>query len=305
MSKKINILITGANGQLGRELQDCLSLSPEIAPLIFADFFATDQQELDICDNAAIDSFISQNQVDVIVNCAAFTAVDKAEEAPAQSDKVNRVATGNLARAAKERGALLIHLSTDYVFDGKGPTPYTEEDIPNPTGVYGKTKYAGEREILDSGAKYIIIRTSWLYSIYGNNFVKTILDLSTSRDKLNVVFDQIGTPTYAPDLAKVIVSFISLYIQNYRDEETVDLTGVYHFSNEGVCSWYDFAVEIVKLSCSNCIVTPVTSDLFPTKAQRPPYSVMNKAKITSTLSLKIPHWRESLNVFYRQYKNLK
>ncbi|OFY27720.1 MAG: dTDP-4-dehydrorhamnose reductase [Bacteroidetes bacterium GWF2_41_61] len=281
-----NILITGAKGQLGSELKE-LFFGVEGDTLFF-----TDVAELDITNRESVYHFLNDKNIEVIINCAAYTAVDKAEEESEICDKVNRKAPGILADEANACGALLIHISTDYVFDGVGPTPYKESMSTNPVGVYGKTKVEGELEVMRSGANYIIIRTSWLYSVYGNNFAKTILRLSGERDSLNVVFDQIGTPTYAKDLAKVILIFIQRY--------TPQMKGIYHFSNEGVCSWYDFALEIVKLSGRRCKVMPVTSDKFPTKAVRPPYSVLDKGKIKELLNIDIPHWRDSLADFYRK-----
>ncbi|HBZ26780.1 MAG TPA: dTDP-4-dehydrorhamnose reductase [Rikenellaceae bacterium] len=281
-----NILITGAKGQLGSELKE-LFFGVEGDTLFF-----TDVAELDITNRESVYHFLNDKNIEVIINCAAYTAVDKAEEESEICDKVNRKAPGILADEANACGALLIHISTDYVFDGVGPTPYKESMSTNPVGVYGKTKVEGELEVMRSGANYIIIRTSWLYSVYGNNFAKTILRLSSERESLNVVFDQIGTPTYAKDLAKVILLFKQRY--------TPQMKGIYHFSNEGVCSWYDFALEIVKLSGRRCKVMPVTSDKFPTKAVRPPYSVLDKGKIKELLNIDIPHWRDSLADFYRK-----
>ena len=281
-----NILITGAKGQLGSELKE-LFFGVEGDTLFF-----TDVAELDITNRESVYHFLNDKNIEVIINCAAYTAVDKAEEESEICDRVNRKAPGILADEANACGALLIHISTDYVFDGIGPTPYKESMSTNPVCVYGKTKVEGELEVMRSGANYIIIRTSWLYSVYGNNFAKTILRLSGERDSLNVVFDQIGTPTYAKDLAKVILLFKQRY--------TPQMKGIYHFSNEGVCSWYDFALEIVKLTGRRCKVMPVTSDKFPTKAVRPPYSVLDKGKIKELLNIDIPHWRDSLADFYRK-----
>ncbi|MDP3436672.1 MAG: dTDP-4-dehydrorhamnose reductase [Bacteroidales bacterium] len=281
-----NILITGAKGQLGSELKE-LFYGIEGDTL-----FYTDVAELDITNRESVYHYLNAHNIEVIINCAAYTAVDKAEEDSEICDKVNRKAPGILADEANACGALLIHISTDYVFDGVGPTPYKEDKSTNPVGVYGRTKAEGELEVMRSGANYIIIRTSWLYSVYGNNFAKTILRLSGDRDSINVVFDQIGTPTYAKDLAKVILLF--------KERYTPQLRGIYHFSNEGVCSWYDFALEIVKLSGRRCKVMPVTSDKFPTKAVRPPFSVLDKGKIKELLNIDIPYWRDSLADFYRK-----
>jgi dTDP-4-dehydrorhamnose reductase len=280
------ILVTGSKGQLGSELRDILINDKSHT------IFLTDQEDLDITNRSAVNGFIEENGVEIIINCAAYTAVDNAEDNALLCEKVNRDAPAILASAAKKADALLIHISTDYVFNGLGPLPYREDMRPDPCGVYGRTKAEGEFEVTQSGARHIIIRTSWLYSTYGNNFVKTILRLAKERDSLNVVFDQIGTPTYAANLAKTIM--LSTTLPN----------GIYHYSDEGVCSWYDFAVEIVKLSGSSCKVSPVTSENFPTKAKRPPYSVMDKGKIRKALAIEIPHWRDSLNLFYSKLTEL-
>ena len=291
-----NILITGANGQLGSELR-------EVLPGNQGDtLFFTDVTELDITNRQSVYHFLNANSIEIIINCAAYTAVDRAEEEPEICDMVNRKAPGILADEANACGAFLIHISTDYVFDGVGPTPYKESKSTNPASVYGRTKTEGELEVMRSGARYIIIRTSWLYSVYGNNFAKTILRLSSERDSLNVVFDQIGTPTYAKDLAKVILLIAQRYYLEISKKSDIKglPSGIYHYSNEGVCSWYDFALEIIKLSGRRCKVVPVTSDKFPTKAIRPPFSVLDKGKIKESLNIDIPHWRESLAEFYRK-----
>ncbi len=289
-----NILITGSNGQLGSELRDIWpDGTPDIEIKTNANkLFFTDVSELDITDREAVEKFVSKEKIEVIVNCAAYTAVDKAEDDIKMATAVNTDAAKNLAEASAKRnsGPLLIHVSTDYVFDGKGYKPYREDDVCNPAGVYGRTKHEGEREIQKSGCNYVIIRTSWLYSTYGTNFVKTITRLARERDSLNVVFDQIGTPTYAGDLAKAIDTIVKRYI-GAKSEEQKRLCGIYHFSNEGVCSWYDFAKEIVAQTGSNCKVNPVTSEMFPAKAPRPHYSVLDKSKIKATFGIEIPHWR--------------
>ena len=275
----MNILVTGANGQLGNEMQ---VLSEEHARHTY---FFTDVQELDICDEQAVHEFVKSNRIDVIVNCAAYTAVDKAEDNRALCDKLNHVAPGYLAAAAEVCGTALIHISTDYVFDGTGHLPYTEEAAPCPNSVYGATKVAGEQAVMANCSRAIIIRTAWLYSIYGNNFVKTMLKLGQERDTLGVVFDQIGTPTYAYDLACAIFSAINRGI----------VPGVYHFSNEGVCSWYDFTLAIHRLAgITTCKVSPLHTDEFPAKAPRPHYSVLDKTKIKKTFDIEIPHWMDSL-----------
>lgn len=283
-----NILVTGANGQLGSELKD-LSFSA------LDTLFFTDVQDLDITSYDAISQYVEENEIDTIVNCAAFTAVDLAEEQPEQAELINTIAVGNLARVASEQDCLFIHISTDYVFDGTACRPYQEKNATNPLSEYGKTKLAGEKAIQKSGCIYVILRTSWLYSVYGNNFMKTIDRLSKEKNELNVVFDQIGTPTYAADLALAIQHII-------EDLDAADKQGIYHFSNEGVCSWYDFAHKIVELNKSNCHVNPVTSDKFVTKAERPAYSVLNKGRIKTQFKIEIPHWEESLRNCMTRYK---
>ncbi len=280
------ILVTGSNGQLGSELKNHLKgLSNDV--------FFTDIDELDICNIRSVREFITKNNVDIIVNCAAYTAVDKAEEDSVLAMRVNGEAPGILATIAHESDALLIHISTDYVFDGNSHLPYKEDDIVSPTSVYGKTKLAGELTVQNSGCRFIIIRTSWLYSAFGNNFVKTILRLASEKESLNVVFDQIGTPTYAGDLANSIREII---LQNSNNINGINakINGVFHFSDEGVCSWYDFAKEIVSYQGMDCKILPVTSDKFPSKTKRPSYSVLDKGKIKATFGLEIPHWRSSL-----------
>ena len=275
----MNILITGADGQLGSQLRSVVKSDRD-------KYDFTDITELDITDRSALEVYIVRNGVEVIVNCAAYTNVDGAEESKATADLLNNRAVGNLAEVAKKAGATLIHISTDYLFDGNGNTPYTETSPTSPTGVYGETKLAGELAIQNIDCNYIIIRTSWLYSQFGSNFVKTILELSAERNQLNVIFDQIGTPTYAADLAEVICHII--------DSEQLYKKGIYHFSNEGICSWYDFAVEIATLSGNVCDIRPCRSSDFPTKAKRPSYSVLDKTKIKESFGIAIPHWREAL-----------
>ena len=275
----MNILVTGANGQLGNEMR---ILSKDYAQHAY---FFTDVQELDICNQQAIEAYVTEYQIDVIVNCAAYTAVDNAEDNRDLCDKLNNIAPGYLAAAAQSRGAAMIQVSTDYVFDGTNHIPYTEEEPTCPTSVYGTTKLAGEKKVLACCEKAIIIRTAWLYSVYGNNFVKTMIRLGCERDNLGVIFDQIGTPTYAHDLAIAIYAIINKGI----------VRGVYHFSNEGVCSWYDFTLAIHRIAGINsCKVHPLHTADYPTKAARPHYSVLDKTKIKETFGLEIPHWEESL-----------
>lgn len=275
-----NILVTGANGQLGSELR-------KIGFTALDELFFTDVAELDITDYSAIECFVKENEIDTIINCAAYTAVDKAEDEPELAEKINTQAAANLAKAASKGDCLLIHISTDYVFDGTGSEPYTEKSRPCPVSVYGKTKLAGEQAILKSGCFHMIIRTAWLYSTFGNNFVKTILRVAGERPELNVVSDQVGSPTYAEDLARAIVAIMD-------NEERIEHQGIYHFSNEGVCSWYDFATEIVRLGGKACKVNPVTTAEYPTKTKRPAYSVLDKSKIKQTFGIEIPDWKNAL-----------
>lgn len=275
----MNILITGANGQLGNEMR---VLAGENAGYTY---FFTDVQELDICNEQAILAFVTEHQIDVIVNCAAYTAVDNAEDNRELCDRLNNIAPGYLARAAQSRGAAMIQVSTDYVFDGTAHTPYTEEAPTCPASVYGFTKLAGEQSVMEHCERAIVIRTAWLYSIYGNNFVKTMIRLGRERESLGVIFDQIGTPTYANDLAQAIYAAINRGI----------VRGIYHFSNEGACSWYDFTVAIHRLAgITTCQVKPLHTADYPTKAARPHYSVLDKTKIKTTFGLDIPHWEASL-----------
>ena len=277
----LNILITGANGQLGSALRRLGGVSPH-------NYFCTDVAELDITDAAAVLRTVEERRIDVIVNCAAYTNVERAEEDEARADLLNHKAAAYLAAAAKETGATLIHVSTDYVFDGTAHTPYREDMATSPLGAYGRTKLAGEEAVKASGCRYLILRTAWLYSEYGNNFLKTMLRLTSERETLRVVFDQVGTPTYAGDLALAIFSLIET--GRYAGNE-----GVYHFSDEGVCSWYDFAVEIAAAAGhGTCRIIPCHTSEYPTKAQRPAYSVLDKTKFKETFQMDIPHWREAL-----------
>lgn len=274
------ILVTGANGQLGSEMRRLGEISPN-------EYIFTDVAELDITDKDAVIAFTQQNNINVIVNCAAYTNVDKAEDDEATAELINATAVRNLAEAAKGVDATLFHVSTDYVFGSEGNTPRTEDMPLNPLGAYGRTKLHGEQAIAEVGAKAIIIRTAWLYSEYGNNFLKTMLRLTKEKETLSVVFDQVGTPTYAGDLAMTIFSIIEGDYYNGNE-------GVYHFSNEGVCSWYDFAQEISTAMGHKCQISPCHSNEFPSKVTRPPYSVLDKTKIKRTFGVDIPHWRESM-----------
>ena len=278
--KKKNILITGANGQLGREMRKVLDDD------IFVNAIYTDVEELDITDAEAIENCVTSNQVDYIVNCAAYTAVDAAESNVELCTKLNMEAPTLLAQAAHKHNAKLIHISTDYVFDGSSCRPYHEDDEICPKSVYGRTKADGERHIIDVAPESIIVRTAWLYSPHGKNFVKTMLELGRSRETLRVVSDQIGTPTYALDLASVIKTFI--------DSEQWH-PGIYHFSNEGAISWYDFTMAIHRIAgITTCHVLPCMTKDYPTPATRPHYSVLDKSKIKATIGIEIPYWEESL-----------
>ena len=275
----MNILVTGANGQLGNEMQVLARENLQHT------YFFTDVQELDICDEQAVYAYVSEHKIDIIVNCAAYTAVDKAEDNVELCDKLNNIAPGYLARAAQANGAAMIQVSTDYVFDGTAHIPYTEEEPTCPASVYGSTKLAGEQNVMDHCEKAMVIRTAWLYSIYGNNFVKTMIRLGQERDYLGVIFDQIGTPTYANDLAQAIFAAINKGV----------VGGIYHFSDEGVCSWYDFTIAIHRLAgIASCKVKPLHTADYPAKAPRPHYSVLDKTKIKDTFGIEIPHWEESL-----------
>ena len=286
----MNILVTGANGQLGREMQRLSAVSPN-------NYTFTDVAELDVTDAGAVRQAVGKTRAEVIVNCAAYTNVERAEEDEEAADRLNRGAAENLARAAEANGATLIHVSTDYVFDGTAHTPYREDTAPSPLGAYGRTKLAGERAVMASGCRYLIFRTAWLYSEYGNNFLKTMLRLTSERDTLQVVFDQIGTPTYAGDLALAIFSIIES--ERYAGNE-----GVYHFTDEGVCSWYDFARAIAGYSGhTDCDIRPCHSSEFSSKVRRPSFSVLDKTKVKQTFGIRIPHWTESLKACIENPKN--
>lgn len=281
----MNILVTGANGQLGNEIR-------RRSVGCNHHFTFTDVAELDITDAAAVLEMASNTKAEFIINCAAYTNVDKAEDDEQTAHLINCTATANLAAAAKQVGATLIHVSTDYVFDGCGCTPYTEDAAVAPTGAYGRTKLAGEQAVAESGCKHIIIRTAWLYSPFGRNFVKTMRTLTAEREHLQVVFDQVGSPTYAGDLADAILHIV--------EGGTHEAYGTYHYSNEGVCSWYDFAKEICEMSGNVCDIRPCHSNEFPSKVARPHYSVLDKTKIKTTFGISIPHWKESLAVCIKE-----
>ena len=282
----MKILVTGVYGQLGSELKELTGNYPD------GTFLFTDVDSLDITNEAAVQDYFQEKQPTFVVNCAAYTAVDKAESDRELARKINAIAPGILAKAAKNTGAKIIHISTDYVFNGQAFQPYTEADSVEPTGVYGETKLEGEQQCLNENPDSIIIRTSWLYSSYGNNFVKTMMRLGAERDSLNVIFDQVGTPTYAGDLAGAILSII----ETTEKEQGKFVPGIYHYSNEGVASWYDFAKAIFEITEIACTVNPILTKDYPTPAKRPHYSVLNKSKIKDTFDIKIPYWRDSLHL---------
>ena len=277
-----NVLVTGGNGQLGSELK-------EIAPNYKdCNFYFTDVKDLDITNHSIVKKFVEHNKINYIINCAAYTAVDKAEIEYKLSDAINHLAVANFAKLAKEYSIKLIHISTDYVFDGTSYKPYIETDVPNPQSVYGQTKLYGEKAIQRINPQNtIIIRTSWVYSIYGNNFVKTMLRLAKERDEISVVSDQIGSPTNAADLAQAILTILPKI-----NNKSVEL---FHYSNEGVCSWFDFANAIFMLSHLEIKVNPIATHKYPTPAKRPHYSVLSKNKIKEAYQIEIPFWKDSLS----------
>lgn len=271
------VLVTGANGQLGKSIHRIASNYPELK------FVFTDVADLDITNSEAVDAFFQYNKTTYCINCAAYTAVDKAEEEVDKAFLINATAVKNLAESCRNSGTVLIHVSTDFVFDGTKETPYTEEDTPNPLSVYGKSKLKGEAYIQEIWDKHFIVRTSWLYSEYGNNFVKTMLRLAETRDEISVVNDQIGSPTYAGDLASFLLEIIDKSSKDY---------GLYHYSNEGSISWYDFAVEIFKQHIKAVRVVPIPTSAYPTAAKRPAFSVMDLSKVKTTFGSTIPLWKQ-------------
>lgn len=277
------ILVTGASGQLGNEIR---VLSKNYSGY---EFIFTDIENLDITNESEVNEFVNKSGPDWIINCAAYNFVDKAETEEEKAFMINSHSVGNLARAIKNTDRRLIHVSTDYVFDGDANTPYNENSKTNPISAYARSKRAGEENALTHHAS-MIIRTSWLYSSFGNNFVKTILKNAAEKEFLKVVFDQVGTPTYAADLAAAIMTIVAGVIRNQK----AFIPGIYHYSNEGVCSWYDFACEIVSMSGSGCRVIPILSGEFPSKVKRPSYSVLDKSKIKENYGLEIPYWKDSL-----------
>ncbi len=275
----MNILITGCNGQLGSELR---AIEKEYAQYRF---FNTSHQELDVTDHVAVAAYVEEHEIDGIINCSAYTAVDKAESDIDNCKAINTEAPANLAMAIEKRGGWLIHVSTDYVFDGTKHTPYNETDATCPNSVYGSTKLAGEESAMKLCQHTMVVRTSWLYSAFGNNFVKTMIRLGHTKDELGVIFDQIGTPTYASDLARAIMAAVEHGV----------VAGIYHYSDEGVASWYDFTKAIHRLAgITDCQVNPIHTSEYPTPAKRPAYSVLDKTKIKQTYGIRIPHWEESL-----------
>lgn len=276
-----NVLVTGANGQLGNSLKKVLARFEEITPIY------VDIDELDITDSQKVDSFVKDNDIDIIVNCAAYTAVDKAEEENTKAAKINTEAVGNIAQTARKYKVKVVHISTDYVFAGNNFRPYNESDEPYPRSIYGRTKLEGEGLLNAYCSDAVIIRTAWLYSEYGINFVKTMLRLASEGNEIKVVYDQIGSPTYAGDLAEAIAAVITT--PEWKP-------GIYHFTDEGVASWYDFTKAIMRLTGNEDIkVTPVATRDYPTRAARPNYSVLSKNKIKSTFGLEIPYWQDSLS----------
>ena len=280
----MRVLITGSNGQLGSEIRE-LAANYKKLDIVFKDLSG-----LDICNFNLLQSFIIDNNINAVINCAAYTAVDKAEQNAEIAEDVNSKGVLNLVNALKSVNGKLIHISTDYVFNGAHFMPYNESDSVSPIGVYGETKRGGELAVINSALDAIVIRTSWLYSFYGNNFVKTMLRLGKQKEELSVIFDQVGTPTYARDLAKTCLEILC-------GGSSVNISkngNLYHYSNEGVASWYDFAISIMKIGGENCKVKPILTKDYPTLAKRPQYSVLNKSKIKTDFKIEIPYWRDSL-----------
>ena len=289
----MRVLITGSNGQLGSEIK---KLATNYSKL---DFIFKDLPELDICNFEALQAFIMDNNINTVINCAAYTAVDKAEEDAEIAEKVNSKGVINIVNALQTVNGKLIHISTDYVFDGDHFLPYKETDPVSPIGVYGETKRAGELAVINSDIDSIVIRTSWLYSSYGNNFVKTMLRLGSEKENLGVIFDQVGTPTNASDLAKTCLDILL-----DESSENISMKGkIYHYSNEGATSWYDFAKAIMELGSLDCKVRPIQTRDYPTPAKRPHYSVLNKSKIKIDFNIQIPNWRDSLDKCIEKLKS--
>jgi dTDP-4-dehydrorhamnose reductase len=289
----MKVLITGSNGQLGSEIKELATRYKKI------NFIFKDIPELDICNFNLLQSFIIDNNIDTVINCAAYTAVDKAEEESIIAAKVNSEGVLNIVNALQTVNGKLIHISTDYVFNGNHHIPYKESDSVSPIGVYGETKRKGELAVINSTLDAIVIRTSWLYSSYGNNFVKTMLLIGKQKEELGVIFDQVGTPTYARDLAKTCLEILCV-------DSSINISkngNLYHYSNEGVTSWYDFAIAIMNLGGEKCKVKPIETKDYSTLAKRPQYSVLNKTKIKSDFKIEIPYWRDSLKDCIEKIKN--
>jgi len=285
----IKVLVTGANGQLGSEISKIAGQFPEM------EFSFTDVAELDITNSEKVAEFLNYFKPEYLVNCAAYTNVDKAETDVALATLLNATAVGILAEQTAKTGCRIIHISTDYVFNGQGPRPYKEDDQVDPQSAYGVTKLEGEVLCRKFNPENLIIRTSWLYSAFGNNFVKTMVRLGNEKPEIGVITDQIGTPTNAADLALAILTIIS----SVNSGKKPFVSGTYHYSNEGVASWYDFTKAIFEIAGINCLVKPIASEDYPSPVQRPPYSIMNKSKIKLIFGLQIPHWRDSLNEYFK------
>ena len=279
------VLVTGSNGQLGSEIR-------QLSDRTDFDFIFTDIEELDLTNPSYVEAFFDKENIDYCINCAAYTAVDKAESEPEITHKINVEAVKNLAMACSTHDVSLIHISTDFVFNGKSNIPYTENMEPDPISIYGRSKLEGEQKALNHNLNTLVIRTAWLYSSFGGNFVKTMLQLGRDKDSLKVVVDQVGTPTYARDLAHAIIKIIQKLSSGHKNVN--EITGIYHFSNEGIASWYDFAMEIFRQKKIEIEVNPVRTMAFPTPATRPQYSVMDKSRIKEVFGLKIPYWKDSL-----------
>ena len=284
----MNILVLGANGQLGQAVRAASANSDH--HFIFSDVYTGDDESMmsiDITNLSALRQIAKENQIEVFVNCAAYTNVEKADDDIEAARLLNKDAVSNLATVAKEMDATLVHISTDFVYDGRKAAPYVETDEKYPVNGYALTKYEGEQEMVKTGCKYILFRTAWMFSKYGNNFMKTMIRLTSEREKLNVVYDQVGTPTYAPELANIIMKVIN--------EDMLDKTGEYNFTNEGSVSWYDFAVAINRACGNHCDISPISSEEYGSKVKRPSFSVLDKSKVKKTFGVKIPHWLESLD----------